>query len=164
MVVDRTEFNAKHPVMDQGSQVQGMPAGGIVNNCPPVVIAPSTVTADPSTLTVVNQSGQSSQVTTTGSVQGQSQGQGQGQDRGQGQGQDRGQGQTDGGLKWIEASHIIRKRLLKGQLEFFIKFKDNSVGWCLDEGTGMGLKTAFFAREAQKRRRRAKLRRDAFRN
>ena len=116
------------------------------------------MTADPSTLTVVNQSGQSSQVTTTGSDQGQSQGQGQGQDRGQSQ------GQTDGAVKWIEASHIIRKRLLKGQLEFFIKFKDNSVGWCLDEGTGMGLKTAFFAREAQKRRRRAKLRRDAFRN
>jgi hypothetical protein len=71
---------------------------------------------------------------------------------------------TAGNTDWETALGIIRKRVVGGQLEFLVRFNDQSVHWCTEHDTSTELKRRFFIRQAAQHRRRQRSARAAFRN
>ena len=49
---------------------------------------------------------------------------------------------------------IVRKRVLKGSIQYLMKFTDNSTAWLPDQSVPDELKTAFLVKQSQIRRRR----------
>ena len=65
---------------------------------------------------------------------------------------------------WESAKHIIRKRQVGKNLEFLIKFQDNSAHWCTDDNTSLELKRRYFVKQAALRRKRQRTARAAFKD
>ena len=64
---------------------------------------------------------------------------------------------------WEDATAIVRKRVVRGNLEFLVRFNDRSVHWCADKDTSSELKRRYFIKQAAMSRRRQRAARAAFR-
>jgi hypothetical protein len=65
---------------------------------------------------------------------------------------------------WHQAKNIVRKRVIKGKLEFLVKFCDNSCAWCIEQDVSQALKAKYFTKMAAQRRRRQWEAREAFKD
>jgi hypothetical protein len=65
---------------------------------------------------------------------------------------------------WETALSIVRKRMVRGQLEFLVKFNDKSLHWCADKDTSAELKRRYFIKQAAIYRTRQRAARAAFRD
>ena len=64
---------------------------------------------------------------------------------------------------WETALAIVRKRVVRGNLEFLVRFNDSSLHWCAEKDTSSELKRQFFVKQAAISRRRQRAARAAFR-